>query len=142
MPADIFGTPDGRYLPAGLTGTDSVQVFDVRSPQPVAVRVINTGAGAHAFRSAGDGRHVYLSNRVANTISRIDLQTLQVVATYQAPGGPDCMDVLAGDRYLLATSRWAKKLTIIDTETGKVVKQVCVGKSPHGVWTLDHMPAT
>lgn len=138
MPADIFGTPDDKTLLVGLTGSDGVEVFDVSGPQPRSVRIIKTGAGAHAFRGAGDKRHVFLSNRVANTISKIDLQTLQAVATYPAPGGPDCMEVLSGGRYLLTTSRWAKRLTIIDTETGNVVRQVRVGKSPHGVWTLDH----
>ncbi len=138
MPADIYGTRDGRTVLVGLTGSDSVEVFDVSGPQPRSVRQIRTGNGAHAFRAAGDGRHVFLSNRVANTISKIDLQTLQVVDEYSAPGGPDCMEVLAGGRYLLTTSRWARRLTIIDTETRKIVRQVNVGKSPHGVWTLDH----
>ena len=140
MPADIHGTPDDKLLLVGLTGSDAVEVFDVSGAQPKSVRRIQTGAGAHAFRGAGDKRHVYLSNRVANTISKIDLTTLNVVATYPAPGGPDCMELLAGGRYLMTTSRWARKLTIIDTETREVVRQVRVGKSPHGVWTLDHAP--
>lgn len=140
MPADIFATSDDKTLLVGLTGSDSVEVFDVSGPQPKSVRRIKTGAGAHAFRGAGDKRHVYLSNRVANTISKIDLTTLTVVDTYPAPGGPDCMEVLAGGRYLLTTSRWAKRLTIIDTQTREVVRQVKVGKSPHGVWTVDHAP--
>jgi YVTN family beta-propeller protein len=36
------------------------------------------------------------------------------------------------------TSRWAKKLSVIDTATRALVRQVPVGRSPHGVWTLDH----
>ncbi|RYE43056.1 MAG: YncE family protein [Hyphomicrobiales bacterium] len=140
MPADVFLTPDDKFALVGLTGSDSVEVFDVGGDAPRSVRKIKTGAGAHAFRGAGDKRHVYLSNRVANTISKIDLQTLQVVDTYPAPGGPDCMEVLQGGRLLMTTSRWARRLTIIDTQTREVVKQVKVGKSPHGVWTLDHAP--
>jgi len=140
MPADVFGTPDDKTMLVGLTGSDAVEVFDVSGPVPKSVRRIQTGAGAHAFRAAGDKRHVYLSNRVANTISKIDLATLTVVDTYDAPGGPDCMEVLSGGRYLLTTSRWARRLTIIDTEKREVVKQVKVGKSPHGVWTLEHAP--
>jgi YVTN family beta-propeller protein len=140
MPADVYVTADDRTVLVGLTGSDSVEVFDVSGPQPKSVRRIRTGDGAHAFRAAGDRRHVYLSNRVANTISKIDLTTLQVVDTYPAPGGPDCMEVMGGGRYLLVTSRWAKKLTVIDTEARQVVRQVRVGKSPHGVWTLDHAP--
>ncbi|MGA8514438.1 MAG: YncE family protein, partial [Burkholderiaceae bacterium] len=58
MPADIFGTPDDRHLLVGLTGSDSVQVFDVTGAAPKVLKTIKTGAGAHAFRSAGDKRHV------------------------------------------------------------------------------------
>ena len=138
MPADVYGTPDDRMLLVGLTGSDSVEVFDVSGAQPRPVQRIKTGAGAHAFRAAGDKRHVYVSNRVANTIGKIDLHRMALVDTYDAPGGPDCIEVLAGGKTLLVTSRWARKLTLIDTETRKVVRQVAVGKSPHGVWTLDH----
>jgi YVTN family beta-propeller protein len=139
-PADIFGTADDRTLLVGLTGGDGVEIYDVSAAQPRLVRRIKTGAGAHAFRAAGDNRHVFLSNRVANTISKLDLQTLEVVDTYPAPGGPDCIDVFAGGKILMVTSRWARKLTVIDTEIHKVIRQVPVGKSPHGVWTLDHAP--
>ncbi|MBL0423190.1 beta-propeller fold lactonase family protein [Ramlibacter sp. AW1] len=139
MPADVFGTADDRFLLVGMTGGDHVEVWDLTGPQPRVTRRIKTGAGAHAFRSAGDRRHVYVSNRVANTISKIDLQSLEVVDTLPAPGGPDCMELVAGGRLLLVTSRWARRLTVIDTQTRQVVRQVAVGKSPHGVWTLDHV---
>ena len=140
MPADVFGTPDGKSLLVGMTGGDSVEVYDVSGAQPRLARSIRTGAGAHAFRAAGDGRHVLVSNRVADTIGKIDLQSLALVDTYPAPGGPDCMEVLAGGKLLLVSSRWARKLTLIDMVTRKVVRQVAVGKSPHGVWTLNHAP--
>ncbi|MGJ7529794.1 YncE family protein [Variovorax sp. GB1P17] len=138
MPADIFGTHNDKTLLVGLTGGDGVQVFDVAGAQPKLVGKIPTGKGAHAFRSAGDGKTVFVSNRVANTISRIDLATLKVVATYAVPGGPDCMDVSADGKTLYVTSRWAKKLTVVDLVAQKVVRQINVGRSPHGVWTLDH----
>ncbi len=137
LPADIFGINDGKTLLVGLTGEDAVQIIDVSSAMPKIMGRIKTGKGAHAFRSAGDGRHVYLSNRVANTISKIDLNTLKVVATYPGDSGPDCMEVMGGR--LLVTSRWAKKLTVIDLASGKIERQIPVGTSPHGVWTLDHV---
>ena len=138
MPADVYGSPDGRRLFVGLTGSDSVEVFDISGPQPRSVQLIKTGDGAHAFRAAGDGRHLFVSNRVANSISKIDMQTASVVDSYAAPGGPDCMDVSADGKLLYVSSRGAHKLTVIDTQTRKVVQQVKVGKSPHGVWTLQH----
>lgn len=140
MPADVFGTPDDKLLLLGMTGGDGVEVYDVSGKEPVLVRKLKTGDGAHAFRSAGDGRHVFVSNRVANTVSRIDHQALAVVDSYSVPGGPDCMDVSTDGKTLFVTSRWARKLSVIDLPSRKLVRQVTVGKSPHGVWTLDHAP--
>lgn len=138
MPADLYLTADDRTLLVGLTGDRFVEAWDVSGAQPRLVKRIATGEGAHAFRARGDKRHVFVSNRVANTISLIDTQTLTVVAEYPAPGGPDCMEMLSDGRTLIVSSRWARKLSFIDIEQKKVVRQIPVGRSPHGVWTLDH----
>jgi YVTN family beta-propeller protein len=140
MPADVYLTADDRTLFLGLTGDEVVEVYDVSHPTaaPKLVKRIKSGAGAHAFRARGDKRHLFVSNRVANTISLIDTQAMTVVDQYPGPGGPDCMDLMADDRTLLVTSRWARKLSIIDTTTRQVTAQVKVGRSPHGVWTLNH----
>ncbi|MGV0959574.1 MAG: YncE family protein [Limnohabitans sp.] len=140
MPADVFGTPDDRILLVGLTGGEGVEVYDVSYGTPHKIKLLPTGKGAHAFRAMGDRQHVLVSNRVANTISQIDYASLQVVAQFPGPSGPDCMDVTADGKQILVASRWARKLTVIDIASRKVVKQVPVGKSPHGVWTLDHAP--
>jgi len=143
MPADIFLTPDDKHILVALTGDKQVEVYDVSAPgatPPKLLKRITTGNGAHSFRAWGDKRHVLVSNRAGNTISKIDMQSFTVVDTFPGPSGPDDMEVLGDGRTVLVTSRWAGKLTMIDTQTRKVVRQVKVGKSPHGVWTLDHMP--
>jgi YVTN family beta-propeller protein len=141
MPADIYLTPDDKFAYIGLTASDGVQVFDVSArgaKPPQLIKQIPTGKGAHAFRAAGDKRHLYVSNRVANTISKIDTQTQSVVSSFAVPGGPDCMDISADGKWLYVTARWAKKLTVVELASGKIVRQINVGRSPHGVWTLDH----
>ena len=139
MPADVFVTPDDRHLLLGLTGGTGVEVYDVAGGKmPQLVQIIATGKGAHAFRATGDRRHVFVSNRVANTISKIDYEKFTVVDTFPAPAGPDCMDVSADGSLIMVGSRWAGRLTLIDVAKRQVVHQVKVGKSPHGVWTLDH----
>ncbi len=140
MPADVFSTPDDKSLLVGLTGGEGVEVFDVSGGTPRKIKLLPTGKGAHAFRALGDRKHVLVSNRVANTISQIDYTSMQVVAEFPGPSGPDCMDITADGKFILLASRWARKLTVIDIASRKVVKQVSVGKSPHGVWTLDHAP--
>ena len=137
LPADVFGTPDDRHLLVANTGGFDVQVFDLTVNPARLVRTLRTGEGAHAFRAAGDGRHVFVSNRVADTISRIDTQRWEVVGDFKAPGGPDCME-LTPDGKLLVSSRWIKRMTVIDLASGRIERQVRVGKSPHGIWTLNH----
>ncbi|MGE8634884.1 MAG: YncE family protein, partial [Achromobacter piechaudii] len=139
-PADVFLTPDQKTLLVALTGDSFVEAYDVSNGPAKLIKRIPTAAGAHAFRAQGDKRHLFVSNRTANSISRIDMQTLTVTDTFAVPGGPDCMDVLADGKTLLVTSRWARKLTVVDLVQKKVVNQVPVGKSPHGVWTLNHAP--
>jgi YVTN family beta-propeller protein len=50
------------------------------------------------------------------------------------------MDIMADGKTILLSSRWGQKLSVIDMTTRQVVRQIKVGKSPHGVWTLDHAP--
>jgi YVTN family beta-propeller protein len=138
MPADVFLTPDDRHLLVALTGEDVVEVYDVSGAAPRLVKRLKTGRGAHSFRALGDGRHVLVSNRVANSISMIALADFSVVAQLPGPSGPDDMEVSADGKTLLVTSRWSGKLTQIDIAARKVLRQVKVGKSPHGVWSLDH----
>ena len=94
-PADLYLAPDDKTLLIGLTGAAEVEVYDVSGAKATLTKRIPTGEGAHAFRSQGDKRHVFVSNRAANTISRIDWTTLKVVDTYRTPAGPDCMEMLA-----------------------------------------------
>ena len=140
MPADVYLSRDDKRLFVGLTGDRFVEVYDVSGPAPRLLQRIATGAGAHAFRARGDGKHLFVSNRVANSISMIDMQAMTVVAELPGPSGPDCMEVLADGKTLLVSSRWARKLSFIDIDNRKLLRQVPVGKSPHGVWTLDHAP--
>ena len=97
------------------------------------------------------GRHntVHLQDRTKGgggkggayaSISKVDYLGMSVVESYAAPSGPDCMDVSPDGRLLYVASRWAGKLTVIDTVQKTVLRQIKVGKSPHGVWTLDHAP--
>ncbi len=137
-PADVYLTPDDKHLLVGLTGENGVQVFDVTGEKGKLVKTILTNPGAHAFRSQGDGKHVFVSDRGSNKISRIDYTTMKVVDTYKTLAGPDCMEMLNDGKTLLVTTRWAGKLVAIDINTKEMVKKVNVGKSPHGVWSLDH----
>jgi YVTN family beta-propeller protein len=138
QPAGIVVTRDDRYLLVGVMGENYVDVIDWRERK--RVKRIVTGKGAHNLRGAGDGRHVFVTNRVANSISRIDLQTLSVVDTISVPGGPDCMELTADGRFLWVTQRFARQVAVIDLNERRIVDTIAVGRSPHGIFFRNRAP--
>jgi YVTN family beta-propeller protein len=138
LPAGIMVTDDDKYLMVGIMGKDYVDVIDWRTQK--SVKKIKTGDGAHNFRALGDKRNVFVSNRVAGTISVIDQQSMSNVGTIKLPGGPDCMEVSADGKTLWVTLRWVKKVAVVDIATKQVIKIIPVGRSPHGVYFINHAP--
>ncbi|MGA3248683.1 MAG: beta-propeller fold lactonase family protein [Paraburkholderia sp.] len=141
VPAGLWMTPGDKYLLIGMTGADYVAVVDWRNQK--IVKTIQTGNGAHNFRSLADGKHVAVSNRVASTISIIDEDTLTNVGNITGlMPGPDDMELSADKRYLWVTFRFAKHIGIIDLTTRKLIQTIAVGRSPHGIYFYDRAPVT
>ena len=133
MPAGLWMTPGDKYLLLGVTGENFVQVIDWKTQK--IVKTIKTGKGAHNFRPLGDGRHIFVTNRVEATISKLDMETLENVATIKGlPAGPDCMDITPNQKELWVTFRFSKKVGIINLTTNELEKTIKVGNSPHGVF--------
>jgi YVTN family beta-propeller protein len=133
MPAGLWMTPGDQYLLLGVTGQDFVQVIDWKTQK--IIKTIKTGRGAHNFRPLGDGRHVFVTNRVSATISKIDMETLENIATIKGlPAGPDCMDITPNQKELWVTFRFSKKVGVINLTTNELEKTIKVGNSPHGVF--------
>lgn len=133
VPAGLWMTPGDQYLLIGITGEDNVQVIDWKNRKEV--KRIPTGKGAHNFRPLGDKKHVFVSNRIASTISLINMQTLEKVGDITGlPAGPDDMEITPDGKTLWVTLRFSKKVGVIDIPTMKLMTVIPVGKSPHGVF--------
>jgi YVTN family beta-propeller protein len=138
-PAGLWLTSGDKYLLVGMTGADYVAVVDWRAQK--IVKTINTDKGAHNFRSLADGQHVLVTNRVGNTISILDQNTLMNVGTITGLlPGPDDMELTPDRRYLWVTFRFTRYVGVIDMKTLKLVNTIKVGKSPHGIYFYNRAP--
>jgi YVTN family beta-propeller protein len=113
-------------------GTDHIVEIDPRDGN--ILRRIRTGPGAHNFLLSPDGKTLYVTNRVAGTISVLDADTLTVTGTMQAPGGPDDMAWSPDGRELWVTGRWRASVNVIERSTGVLKAVIPVGRSPHGIF--------
>jgi YVTN family beta-propeller protein len=117
----------------GITGADYVQVIDWRNQKEI--KRIKTGNGAHNFRPLGDKKHVFVTNRVANSISLLNMQTLEKIGDITGlPAGPDDMELTPDGKTLWVTLRFSKRVGVIDVPSMKLIDVISVGRSPHGVF--------
>ncbi|HTZ35960.1 MAG TPA: YncE family protein [Stellaceae bacterium] len=131
QPAGIVTRPGGTLLVA-VMGSDYIAEVDPKSG--AVLRRVVTGNGAHNFLAAPDGKTLYVSNRVAATISVVDADTLALKATLQAPGGPDDMALSPDGQELWVTGRWHAWVDVIELASGALKATVPVGRSPHGIF--------
>ena len=131
QPAGIVTRPGGTLLVA-VMGSDYIAEVDPKSG--AVLRRVVTGNGAHNFLAAPDGKTLYVSNRVAATISVLDADTLALKATLQAPGGPDDMALSPDGQELWVTGRWHAWVDVIELASGALKATVPVGRSPHGIF--------
>jgi DNA-binding beta-propeller fold protein YncE len=129
---DVKLSPDGRlFYVADLTygGVWEIAAGDFR-----VIGFIHTGAGAHGLYPSRNGSRLFVSNRLAGTISVVSFSTRRVSATWRIPGGsPDMGGVSINGRVLWLSGRYNAAVYAISTRTGKLIRQIAVGLGPHGV---------
>lgn len=129
-PAGVVLSRTGVLLVANM-GEDNISVIDPATGQ--TIRRVVTGAGAHNLFPSRDGLFYYVTNRVAGSITALDAATLAPLTTFRAPGAPDCLDFSPDGKQLWFTQRVGNRVGVIDVETGALIAQIRVGRSPHGI---------
>jgi YVTN family beta-propeller protein len=119
----------GQVLVANMGG-DDISVVDPMDGHQI--RRVHTGRGAHQLFLSPDGHTLYANDRVDGTTVALDPVTLAERRVYKIPGGPDCID-FAPDGKLWITQRWAKRVAVLDPQTGEF-QSIDVGRSPHGIF--------
>lgn len=130
QPAGVWVRPSGTVL-AAIMGSDHIAEVEPRDGS--IIRRIHTERGAHNFLLSPDGKTLYVSNRVAGTISALDAEALAVTGTMTAPGGPDDMVLTPDGQELWVTGRWRASVDVIERATGALRTTIPVGRSPHGI---------
>jgi YVTN family beta-propeller protein len=97
------------------------------------IQFLPTGAGAHGLQVSRDTRSLYVSNRLAGSISVIDFATRRVTATWNVGGSPDMLQLSPDGRQLWASGRFEGAVYVIDTTTGTLVHKIRAGAGAHGL---------
>ncbi len=132
-------TPAGVLWHRGriLVGIMGEAHFVVVNPADGNVeRSVATGEGAHTLFPDHSGQKIYVTNRVAGSLSVVNPDTLVVERTLRVPGFPDDLE-FAPDGKIWAALRHAQAVGIIDPVSG-AIERIKVGRQPHGIWLNTH----
>ncbi len=134
-PIDVRLAPDGAvfYVANHVKNGGGVSVVD-----PVSMteaEFIPTGAGAHGLYPSRDATQLYVTNRVAGSVTVVDFATRAPVTTWTIDGGgsPDMGGVSADGTQFWVSGRYDDVVYVFDTVTGGLLQTIPVGHGPHGL---------
>ncbi len=130
--------PQSAALVVAHSGADEVAVLDAASLSEQARAA--TGANPHEVAIAPDGRHAYVADARATTVTVIDLVNGAPAATFElgAGMGPHDLAVSADGSLLWVACAPARTVLELDTTTGEILRRYDVGAD--GAWMLAVSP--
>jgi DNA-binding beta-propeller fold protein YncE len=133
MPQDVRTAPNAKvFYVADLAAGG---IWEISPATLRVLRFIRTGAGAHGLVVSRNGRVLYVANRNAGSVSLLSFRQHRIVRTWHIPSGgsPDMGDVSADGRVLWLSGRFNAEVYAIDARSGRLIRRIPVGASPHGV---------
>jgi len=134
-PQDIKLSPDGQRFYVADSDQGGLWVLDGAATQVIGQ--IPLGAGTHGIYPSRDASVLYVTSRIAGTVSVLDPVTGAIEATWPVPGGsPDMGGVTADGTQLWLSGRYNREVYVISTADGSLLARIPVGDGPHGlcVW--------
>ena len=131
LPIDVKLNPEGTHFFVADQGRHGVIVIDPDSMREVAF--IPTGAGAHGMAISRDTRALYVTNRLAGTLSVIDFAAWGVAETWRIGGSPDMVQVTPDGQQIWVSARNHGSVYAIDSNNGGVIARIPTGAAPHGL---------
>nr|WP_246580919.1 hypothetical protein [Deinococcus aestuarii] len=135
MPQDVKISPDGSVYYVADMMANGLRVIDGSGDTPRKVAFIPSGRGTHGLYPSRDGTRLFISNRGEGTVSVLDFASRHLIARWSVPGGgsPDMGSVSADGKQLWLSGRYSDVVYVFDTRTGRVLKEIQVGRGPHGL---------
>jgi YVTN family beta-propeller protein len=135
-PQDVKLSPDGRtfyvanrFLPE--RGASGAQLIDASRFRLLGF--MRTALDAHGLYVSRNTRDLYVTNRAGKAITVIDFATRRIVAVWHIAGTPDMGNVSPDGATLWVSSRYTSAVLVISTRTGRLIRSIPAGTSPHGL---------
>lgn len=103
-------------------GSGSVTIIDLAERNKISD--IKTGAGAEGIDISNDEKEVWVTNRAANTVSVIDVASLQITHTLESKDFPIRVKFVPGGKLAMVSNARSGDVAVFDAVTKKEVRRI------------------
>ncbi|HHL39719.1 MAG TPA: hypothetical protein ENJ37_04375 [Deltaproteobacteria bacterium] len=133
--------PDGKYLYVNDKAANTIGVINLQLGTLERLISLPFPFGVHHISLSQDGKTLFATGELTGKMAKIDIATgkAQVIDWGPAPSAPDYLDVSKAGKsdkeYVFAGNYYHSTVGVFTTNPFKLVKEIPVGKNPHGVDT-------
>ena len=121
-------TADGRRAYTANIGSGTVTVLDLAAGSKL--RDIASGDGAEGIALVNGGRELWVSNRAADTVAVFDGDSLERIATLEAPGFPIRVEADAARRRVFVTLPARDRMAVYDARSRELLQEIAFDIPP------------
>ena len=100
----------------------TLTVLDVMKGKQI--KTIRTGGGAEAIDLSPEGKEIWVGNRAEDTISIINGETLDIIATLESKHFPIRLKFTPDGKHVLVSNRQSNEVSVFDAKTRTEVRRI------------------
>lgn len=127
-------SPDGKYVYVNDKGANTIGVINIQSGFLERLIVLPFPFGVHHIALDDTGKYLYATGELTGRMAKIEIATakVEVLEWGPAPSAPDYLDVGKDGKHVFAGNYYHSTVGVFTTNPFKFVKEIPVGKNPHG----------
>jgi len=128
------GTPDGKYVYLNDKGANTVCEFNLQTGYLERVIALPFPFGVHHIAMSTDGKSMFATGEYSGKMLKMDIASgkSEVIDWGPAPSAPDYLDATRDGKNVYVGNYYHSTVGVFSTSPFKLVKEIPVGKNPHG----------
>lgn len=129
------GSPDGKYMYVNDKGANTICELNLQTGMMERVIALPFPFGVHHITLSKDGKSLFSTGEYTGKMAKTDIATgkTEVIDWGPSPSAPDYLDAGKDGKYVFSGNYYHSTVGVFSTSPFKLVKEIPVGKNPHGV---------
>ncbi|MCR4305436.1 MAG: beta-propeller fold lactonase family protein [Gallionella sp.] len=129
------GTPDGKFLYVNDKGSNTICELNLQTGFMDRIIAMPFPYGIHHIAMSTDGKFLISTGEYTGKMAKTDIATgkTEVIDWGPSPSAPDYVDQTRDGKYAFSNNYYHSTVGVFTTSPFKLIKEIPVGKNPHGV---------